>query len=113
MEALKGIKPGGLAFMFVMGNLFGALADVLSILLTALSWLIIARALLSWVNPDPYNFIVQFIERSTEPFLAPLRPLVGAHRWGIDFSPFLALLLIYFLRSFLVSTLIHLSLRLQ
>jgi YggT family protein len=99
--------------MFVMGNLFQALAGVLALLIDILWWLIVIRALLSWVNPDPYNPIVQFIERATEPVLAPFRRLVPSHSIGIDLSPLLALLLLYFLKIFLVQTLTELAIRFQ
>lgn len=99
--------------MFVVGNLCHALAEVLNVLLNIMQWLIIIRALLSWVNPDPYNPIVQFIERSTEPILAPFRSLIPSFKIGIDLSPLFALLCVYFLRIFLVSTLTGLALRLQ
>ena len=47
--------------MFVLGNFLQALAQVLAWLIEILWWLIIVRSLLSWVSPDPYNPIVQFI----------------------------------------------------
>ena len=97
--------------MFVLGNFFQALAMVTGYALEILSWLIIIRALLSWVSPDPYNPIVQFIERSTEWMLAPMRQWVPAYKIGIDISPLIALLLIYFLKIFLVQTLAGLAVR--
>jgi len=60
-------------------------------------WAIIIRALLSWVSPDPYNPIVRFLERLTEPVLRPIRKLLPPHRIGIDLSPLIAVLLIQFL----------------
>lgn len=99
--------------MFVLGNLFQAMAQVISLLLDILWWLIIIRALLSWVNPDPYNPIVQIIHKVTEPILVPFRQLVPAYRLGIDVSPILAILAIFFLKVFLVNTLFGLSYRLQ
>ena len=97
--------------MFVLGNFFQALAMVMGYALEVLTWLIIIRALLSWVSPDPYNPIVQFIERSTEWILAPLRQWVPAYKIGIDISPLIALLLMYFLKIFLVQTLAGLAIR--
>lgn len=98
--------------MFVIGNLFIALANILNVVLTVLYWLILIRALVSWVNPDPYNPIVQFLYRMTEPVLYPLRrvlPLMG----GIDFSPIVAFLAIIFLKSFLVATLLEFGYRMR
>lgn len=97
--------------MFVLGNLFQALAAVFSWLLEIYWWLIVARALLSWVSPDPSNPIVQFLERATEPILAPFRAWIPAYKIGLDLSPMFALMLIYFLKIFLVQTLLGLSVR--
>ena len=99
--------------MFVLGNFLQALARVLSYVFDILSWLIIIRALLTWVNPDPNNAIVQFIERATEPVLAPLRKLAPSFRIGLDISPMLAILIIYFLKIFLIQSLLGYAARLQ
>ncbi|MDD5128040.1 MAG: YggT family protein [Candidatus Omnitrophica bacterium] len=72
------------------------------------------RALLSWVSPDPDNPIVQFLEKYTEPILAPIRRVLPANlKFGIDISPIIAFLAIMFIRSFLVSTLLDLAVRLR
>ncbi len=100
--------------MFVASNLVSAVAQILDVVLNVLSWLIIIRALISWVNPDPLNPIVQLLQRTTEPILYPIRKaLPFTWRMGLDLSPILAILVIYFLRAFLVRTLYDLSLRLQ
>ncbi len=100
--------------MFILSNFLVATANVLDIALTILYWLILVRALLSWVNPDPYNPIVQFLHKSTEPFLYPFRKFLPfTYRIGLDLSPILAFLAIYFLRSFLVRTLLDLAFRLR
>ncbi|MBP2670106.1 MAG: uncharacterized protein H6Q85_172 [candidate division NC10 bacterium] len=99
--------------MFVMGNFLGAVARLLDLVLWAYMWLIIIRALLSWVNPDPWNPIVQFINRVTEPILAPIRRRVPAWRMGIDLSPLVAILAIYFVQWFLVGTLRDMAWRMR
>ena len=99
--------------MFIAGNFVMAVATVLSYALEIYGWMILIRALLSWVNPDPNNGIVQFIERMTEPVLAPFRKLVPPFRLGIDISPLLAILMIYFLKIFLVQSLMGIAVRLQ
>ena len=86
---------------------------VLGYLIEVLWWLVIIRALLSWVNPDPSNPVVRFIEGSTEWFLAPFRRLVPSYRIGIDISPLIALLFLYFLKIFIVQTLLGISYRLR
>ena len=99
--------------MFVMGNFLGAVARLLDLVLWAYMWLIIIRALLSWVNPDPWNPIVQFINRVTEPILAPIRHRVPSWRMGIDLSPLVAILAIYFVQWFLVGTLRDMAWRMR
>lgn len=98
--------------MFVFANFIIATAKVIEVLLTILYWLIIIRALISWVNPDPYNPIVQFLYKSTEPILAPIRRIIPfGLGFGIDISPIIAFLIIMFLKSFLVKTLYDLAFR--
>ena len=99
--------------MFVMGNFLGAVARLLDMVLWAYMWLIIIRALLSWVNPDPWNPIVQFVNRVTEPILAPIRRRVPSWRMGIDLSPLVAILAIYFVQWFLVGTLRDMAWRMR
>ncbi len=100
--------------MFAFSNFFLALAKIVDIFLTILYWLILIRALISWVNPDPYNPIVQFLYKTTEPILYPIKKILPLNfRFGIDISPIIAFLIIIFLKSFLVRTLIDLSLRLK
>lgn len=100
--------------MFAVSNLLVAAADVLSFIFTAMYWLILIRALISWVNPDPYNPIVQLLYKLTEPVLEPIRRILPLGlRFGLDISPIIAFLLIMFLRSFLIKTLIELSLRMR
>jgi len=100
--------------MFILSNFLFALARILDIGLTILYWLILIRALISWVNPDPHNPIVQFLYKTTEPILYPIRKFLPLGlRFGIDISPIIAFLAIMFLKSFLVRTLIGLALRLK
>jgi len=88
--------------MFIVDHFFSALAYVVNIVLNTYMWIIIVRALLSWVNPDPYNPIVQFIYRITEPVLRPIRNVLPTYQIGLDLSPMVAILAIYFLQMFLV-----------
>lgn len=97
--------------MFVFGNFLSALTTILDYILTIANWLIIIRALLSWVNPDPYNRIVQFLYKATEPILAPFRRLVPLYTVGLDISPIFALLFIWFLKLFLIRTLYGVAMR--
>ena len=99
--------------MFLAGNLVLALANLVNLLLQAYFWIIIARAILSWVNPDPFNPIVRFLYRVTEPVLRPIRRRLPTMQMGLDLSPMLVILAIYFLQAFLVESLRDLALSLR
>jgi YggT family protein len=99
--------------VFVLGNFIEAVAALLKIVLEAYFWIIIARAILSWVNPDPYNPIVRFLYRVTEPVLRPIRQRLPTHQMGIDLSPMLVLLAIYFLEWWVVGSLRDLAVSLR
>lgn len=99
--------------MFVLENLIFALAKIIDMGLTVFIWIIIGRAVVSWVNPDPYNPIVTFLYRATEPVLAPVRRWLPMRGMGIDISPIIVILVIYFLQMFLVKTMIQMSLSLR
>ncbi len=91
--------------MYVFSNLLVAVAKVLDIALTIFMWIIIARAILSWVSPDPYNPIVRFIHNVTEPVLYQVRRRIPLNFGGIDFSPIIILLAVIFLQQFVVQSL--------
>lgn len=100
--------------MFILSNFLVAAANIISVLLTMLYWLILIRALVSWVNPDPFNPIVRFLYNATEPILTPIRRMLPRNLGiGIDISPIIAFIAIMFLRSFLVKTLIDISMRIR
>ena len=95
--------------MFVISNFLVAIAKILNIALSLYMWIVIGRAIISWVNPDPYNPIVRFLNTVTEPVLYPIRRKIPLNLGGIDFSPVLVILAIIFLQSFLVKTLMQLA----
>ena len=98
--------------MFAVGHLIEALATILDLALTVYMWVIIARALLSWVNPDPFNPIVRMLYNVTEPVLGWVRSRVPVVFGGLDLAPLVVLLAIVFLQRFLVATLFELARRL-
>jgi YggT family protein len=91
--------------MFVFGNIVLGIAKVLDVALNIYMWVIVIRALISWVNPDPYNPIVQVLTKMTEPALRPIRKLLPPWKIGIDLSPLIAVFAIIFLQYALVNTL--------
>jgi YggT family protein len=99
--------------MFILSNFLLATASVLGMVLWLYMWIVIARALISWVNPDPYNPIVRFLYSATEPLLYRVRRTVPFSAGGIDFSPLIVLIAIYFLQGFLVTSLRDLALSIR
>jgi len=98
--------------MFILGNLLISVAKIADMLLTLYMYMIIGSAIISWVNPDPYNPIVRFLHRATDPVLDRIRskmPYMG----GIDLSPLAVILAIYFLQSFVVRSLAELGDRIK
>ena len=98
--------------MFVFGNLFHAVAYILDTLLSIYMWIIIISALLSWVNPDPYNPIVRFLHSVTDPVLRPIRRKLG-FSMGIDISPMIVILVIMFIRYFIVASIFDMGARMK
>ncbi len=90
--------------MFVASNFMMALAGIVDFLLTAYMWVIIGRAVISWVNADPYNPIVRFLYEITEPVLGKIRRFLPVSMGSMDFSPVILIIIIMFLQSFLVPT---------
>ena len=97
--------------MFILGNLIISVAKILEVILTMAYWLIFIRALISWVSPDPFNPLVQFLYRTTDPILDPIRRRLPF--MAIDISPIIAFLAIFFLKTFLVETLIEIGYRMH
>jgi YggT family protein len=98
--------------MFVVGNTLLGIATVLDYALTFYTWIVIARALISWVNPDPWNPIVQFLTRATEPLLAPIRRRLGLSM-GVDLSPLIVIVAIWFLQIAVVQSMKDLAVRMN
>lgn len=99
--------------MFLIGNFLSALATVLDYALSLYMIVIIVRALISWVSPDPYNPIVRFLYAITEPVLEPIRRFLPFTSVGIDFSPVVVFFIIIFLKEFVVASLQQLAFRLR
>lgn len=99
--------------MFLLSNFIAAVARILDMVLSLYIWIFIIRALISWVNPDPYNPIVQILNRLTEPVLYRIRRLIPMSGTGIDFTPMIAILIIIFLQAFFIQSLLELARRLH
>ncbi|MDO9528131.1 MAG: YggT family protein [Syntrophales bacterium] len=95
--------------MFILGNLLEAFAKILYMGLNLYMWVIIIRAVISWVNPDPYNPIIRFLYQITEPVLSPIRRWIPLRGMGIDISPMIVIAAIYFLNTFLVQSILDIA----
>jgi YggT family protein len=98
--------------MFVLANFLSALAQLLQMVFQVYTLILIVRVLITWVNPDPFNPVVQFLSRVTDPVLEPLRRVIPP-LGPIDISPIIALLLLQALQHFIVRTLWDFSVRLH
>jgi YggT family protein len=97
--------------MFVLRQLLLAAAQIVDYALMLYMWIVVVRALVSWVNPDPWNPIVQFLRGVTDPVLRPIQRRLPVT--GIDLSPVVLILAIMFLRWFLVPVLTEAAYRLS
>ena len=90
--------------MFIISNFLHATAVIINMALSIYMWIVIIRALISWVNPDPYNPIARFLYDITDPVLYRVRRFIPI-RGAIDFSPIIVIFAIIFLKLFLVNSL--------
>jgi len=97
-----------------MGNLVTAVAKILEIAITVYYWLIIIRVILSWLPSTPRNDLVVLLHNLTDPLLNAFRRYIPAlgragSSTGIDFTPLVAILVLYFVEIFLVGSLFDLG----
>ena len=98
--------------MYVLGQLLASLAYLFNMIFNILYFLLVVRIILSWFGINPYNDIVQLLYKITEPLLMPFRRL-PLQMGPIDFSPILAFMTLWFLRSFIVGVLSHYAMALM
>lgn len=99
--------------MFVLGNLITGIAYVLDMVLTIYFWIILIRAVLSWVQPNPYNPLVRTIYKLVDPVTYRLSRMIPTRIGMVDFAPFILMIVIVFLQRFLVRSLFDLSARMN
>ena len=99
--------------MILLANLLIGLGQVLNAVLSFMILLVVVRAVLSWVNPDPYNPIVRFLNDSTDPLLNWMQRRVKLNFGRIDFAPVVLLFALLFLQYFLCQSLIDYGARLK
>ena len=99
--------------MFIFGNLLLGVAQILDILLTVYMWIVIISALISWVNPDPYNPIVKLLRGITEPAYRPIRRFIGGRLGMIDISPMIVIIVIIFVKTVFITSLFEFAYKLK
>jgi len=99
--------------MFIFGNLLLGVAQVLNMILTVYLWIVIISALMSWFSPDPYNPLVKFIRGITEPAYRPIRRFIGGRLGMIDISPMVVIIVIIFIKTVFVTSLIEFAYKLK
>lgn len=92
-----------------MQVLWSSLYDIVSLVLQVYIFIVIARALISWVNPDPYNPIVRFLYSATEPVLAMMRRYLPLQFSGIDLSPIALLFALTIVEKILLNIIVQFS----
>jgi YggT family protein len=98
--------------MYALGYFLIAIAKILGGLLWAYMWIVIIRALLSWVRPDPYNPIVRFINNLVDPVSYRISRIIPTRVGMMDLSPLILIVIIYFLQAFLVPVISETGIRL-
>jgi YggT family protein len=93
----------------ILATFIEAIAQILSMIINIYIWVVIISALITWVNPDPSNPIVQILRRLTEPAYAFVRRYIPTVIGGIDLSPIIIILALQFLDLFLVRVLFNLA----
>lgn len=95
--------------MTILGNLIIALAQVISIVLSLYMWIVIIATLLTWVSPDPYNPIVRFLRSVTEPVFFRIRKVLPFNMGPVDITPIIVILVIIFLKEFVVVSMVDIA----
>jgi YggT family protein len=99
--------------MLIFGNLLIAAAEIINMILNIYYWVVIIAALISWVNPDPYNPVVRFLRAVTEPVFRPIRRLIGYRLGPVDISPIVVILAIFFVQKFLIRTILEIGYKIK
>ena len=84
--------------MLFLAHLLNGIANILNMMLSMVIFFVVIRALISWVNPDPYNPIVRFLYAFTDPMLNQIRRRLPMFGGGIDLSPSVLILALYLLQ---------------
>lgn len=85
-----------------MDLLLGSVLTLIVTIVTLYKWIIIIHALLSWVNPDPYNPLVQIINKLVSPAYQFVKKYIKKTTFNqIDITAILIILVLMFIETFL------------
>ena len=82
--------------MFVVDSLLLSIISVVSILINAYMWIIIIAALISWVQPNPYNPIVQLLYKLAAPAYR-LISFIPTRIGSVDLAPLVIIIILQFI----------------
>ena len=89
--------------------LWNSIYQLVNLVFQVYIFIVVARALISWVGPDPYNPIVRFLYQATDPVLDRLRRLLPLQFGGFDLSPLALLLALYVVKDLLLNLIVQLA----
>jgi len=89
-----------------LGELVLALRTVVDLVFQIYILILVARVLITWVNPDPYNPIVRFLSNAADPLLNRVRRVVPLQFGGLDLSPIVVIIGLQFVAS-IISRLLY------
>ncbi len=95
--------------MGFFGEFIMLIAQAINMVFTLYIYIVVARAIISWVNPDPYNPIVRFLHNATDPVLFRLRRILPLQFGGMDFSPIALLFGLFFVQRLISLVLYRLA----
>jgi YggT family protein len=95
--------------VFVYTNFVITVAALLSNLLQVYLWVVIISAVMSWIEPNPDNPIVRVISALTEPVFNWVRRRIPVFFGGLDFSPVIVMIAIWFVQSYFIPTFARLA----
>ena len=101
--------------MFILGNVIRGLGEVLHYFFWVYLWVLVGRAIISWVNADPHNAVVRFLVQATEPPLRLVRRMLPAslRYFPIDVAFLVLLGLVIFAEYAIAQTLIDIGIRMK
>ena len=95
--------------MPIVNDLLIVLGQMVLMLLQVYIFIVVARAVISWVGPDPYNPIVRCLYNATDPVLQRIRRVLPLQFSGVDLSPLALLFALYFVQRLIQRLLLHLG----